>query len=991
MILGDGKTTRPFQLPDKTPVIIFLLLFLLIAAALIVRRGHRGPSATAATGILLDAERNFPGVDAHFISDEAAHTGSHSYKIPAGDGPQYGPAYDLEPVQPGEVYRITVWRQRNSLNEGKLVVNASGGGSFYLETADKTGADEAAWEKLELYFHIPFETPPQSLKVYIYTNGYLPVYFDDLRIEKVDVWQKSRFQPVAIGLEIGAKALQKLEEKRQQALREGILVTADDDWVNARLTDTSGQEIPVEIRLKGDWLDHLNSRKWSFRVRVRDPYSWRGLKTFSLHTPAARYFLHEWLLHQLWEREDVLTTRYDFVELRLNGQSLGIYAFEEHFEKQLIESRKRREGPILKFSETGMWTAIQRQLEGPGYTRPGATHSAMDADNAPVEVFREGPTLADSTLAGEWREALHALEAFRTGEAPPAQIFDLDRLARYYAVADALNAYHGIAWHNQRFYYNPITGLLEPIGFDGYGEQPPRQYDILGQGGLNPFSLDQNSLFSGLAQDSAFMAAYVRELDRITSPRYFPGFIDSVREEWTPRLEWLQMETPDYKPDLTGFEADAAYVHSLLLPYPGESLRAYIQTSKNGLQQVAVSNRHTLPVRVVGFGKSAKTMTIPLDEPVLLPGVTPRRFRMKLKRDSLIRDFASLRFQEEAAMQQGPPTYRFLEVGGQADFLFFQPLGLDTLMSAPLIPSALPEGLAAAPATFARAELKRNGPYLVNGRQIDFPPGDHAIREDIVIPAGYAVRFAAGSRLNLLNGAAFISRSPVEMAGEPDNPVEVRSDDGTGNGFTVLEAKTASVLQHVVFDNLTTLRRRDWQLTGAVTFYASAVKLSDCTFRKNHCEDALNIVRSEFDMESCHFSDTAGDGFDTDFCRGEIRRSAFVHTGNDGMDFSGSVIVVRNCLLESNGDKGISVGEESDVHVFDTEFAHDPIAIASKDLSMAYVSNVTLSDCDQGFAAYRKKPEFGGADLIVESYKATGIRRLYQAAEGSRIIFKQEK
>ena len=40
------------------------------------------------------------------------------------------------------------------------------------------------------------------------------------------------------------------------------------------------------------------------------------------------------------------------------------------------------------------------------------------------------------------------------------EIFDLELMARYYAICDFLSPYHGLVWHNQRYYYNPVTGLL---------------------------------------------------------------------------------------------------------------------------------------------------------------------------------------------------------------------------------------------------------------------------------------------------------------------------------------------------------------------------------------------------------------------------------------------------------------------------------------------------------------------------------------------------
>ena len=48
-------------------------------------------------------------------------------------------------------------------------------------------------------------------------------------------------------------------------------------------------------------------------------------------------------------------------------------------------------------------------------------------------------------------------------------VFELESLASYFAIIDLLGAHHSIMMSNLRFYYNPITSKLIPIGFDGQG------------------------------------------------------------------------------------------------------------------------------------------------------------------------------------------------------------------------------------------------------------------------------------------------------------------------------------------------------------------------------------------------------------------------------------------------------------------------------------------------------------------------------------------
>ncbi|MCB0588405.1 MAG: right-handed parallel beta-helix repeat-containing protein, partial [Phaeodactylibacter sp.] len=127
-----------------------------------------------------------------------------------------------------------------------------------------------------------------------------------------------------------------------------------------------------------------------------------------------------------------------------------------------------------------------------------------------------------------------------------------------------------------------------------------------------------------------------------------------------------------------------------------------------------------------------------------------------------------------------------------------------------------------------------------------------------------------------------------------------------------------------------------------------------------------------------------------DFSKGTVDNCRFIRTGNDGMDFSGSIVHIANCYLEENGDKGVSVGEESDVTFFNSSIRKANIAVASKDLSLLFIRGLDMEDCQQGFVAFQKKPEFGGGKIVVESYTAKNIKRLHAISEGSMLQLGEE-
>lgn len=904
----------------------------------------------------------FQGIETR--SGDRARSGIYSAK--QGGEQAYGLSYYFSDAQPGDRFKASVWRHGPKLSFSYLTVSITGEGeqSFYQQIEAAVDIDENEWEKLELIFQVPEWYKDQLIKVYVYTatgKGVF-VYFDDLSIEKLST-QMLRAQAMAadttflsLDLEIPEKGMQKITAKREDALNKGILFSTDDDWVKAGIG--TFPKTPVSLRLKGDWMDHLKTNKWSFRIKVKSPHAWNRLTTFSIQHPKTRNYLTEWVYHQFLLREDILTPRYDFLHVKINDTYKGIYAFEEHFEKQLPEFRERREGPIVKFSEDGVWVARKRGLD-----RRVITNSVEETLNtfeaANVETFKEKKTLESPLLSAQYDQARTLMDQYRFGEKSCAEIFDLDRLATYYAITDICRGYHSMFWHNQRFYFNPVISKLEPIGFDAFTEEGGFEYSP------HPFLGAQVAVLSGDPGedliyrpffDSAFMVRYVRALDRMTENAYVENFFLDITPGIKAREKLLQTDFPDYS-----FESQvktfAGNIRNLLYPLDNNSVRAFTDP-KNTL---SVANFHVLPLEIVGFGKNNSTVSERLTTPVWLKTHNPHY----------------------------PPEYQQIPLPASGVlYIFYKLPGLDKLYSSRIVPWNV--SVAAIPAQLAQPELLpvSNEWYEVTGRLIRFFPGVHVIDEPLVIPAGYQVEMYGGTQLNFRKGARFLSYSPLYFIGEEDNPIKIYSSDKTAAGFTVLQAKAESHLRYVSFENWNTLQDHGWQLTGAVTFYESDVKIEHCAFLNALCEDALNIVRSRFQLTESLINGGPSDGLDADFCKGMIRNTAVKNMGNDGMDISGSVVDIYYCMIDQVGDKGISVGESSTLIVHGAEVRNAVKGIVSKDLSTATILNVKLFDCYTGFAAYQKKPEYGGASITVENYSAERVKFISLIENGSTLLLK---
>ena len=266
--------------------------------------------------------------------------------------------------------------------------------------------------------------------------------------------------------------------------------------------------------------------------------------------------------------------------------------------------------------------------------------------------------------------------------------------------------------------------------------------------------------------------------------------------------------------------------------------------------------------------------------------------------------------------------------------------------------------------------------------------GAHTLSEDLVIPKQWTLVLEKGCEIDLVNKAAIISYSPVRAKGSKEEKILIYSSDNTGQGLTIIDNYGNSLFQNVVFSNLSALAKYGWQLTGAVTFYQSNAFIENCTFKNNSCEDAINLIQSNFTFSNSTVENTFSDGLDSDFSNGTISHSIFKNTGNDCIDLSGSNVDITYCEIVNSGDKGVSGGENSIVKIENTKINKAKIAIASKDLSVVNVSSVTVQNVDYGFVAFQKKPEFGPAKIIVTGLDVDLSRGKNLIEKGSLLILK---
>ncbi|NQY10960.1 MAG: hypothetical protein HRT71_15805 [Flavobacteriales bacterium] len=95
-----------------------------------------------------------------------------------------------------------------------------------------------------------------------------------------------------IKFSISPENFQKLKNKRDEAIQNGLLVRSNDDYVAASI-NLNEQEFNAQIRLKGDELDHLQGDFWSLKVNLKKKARLDGMRKFAIRSPKTRSYIHE--------------------------------------------------------------------------------------------------------------------------------------------------------------------------------------------------------------------------------------------------------------------------------------------------------------------------------------------------------------------------------------------------------------------------------------------------------------------------------------------------------------------------------------------------------------------------------------------------------------------------------------------------------------------------------------------------------------------------
>jgi len=737
-------------------------------------------------------------------------------------------------------------------------------------------------------------------------------------------------------------------------------------------------KVPIRLRLKGVRITHFQEKdKASYKIKVLGGERIKGVRKFSFIKPRARNYIHEWLLHELAGEVGLIKLKYDFAYLKINGESQGLYVFEEGFDKDLIERNQKRNGPIFSLDEEFNVHTYESRFE----------------------MYNKNYWNRDENIQLS-NYAKNKLQGFFDNRFSLEDTFDIKKWALLFAISDLTYTRHGLATSNVKFYYNPISGLFEPIAYDGHRTNANYNKNIKFFDDLNIYEFSKK--YFDLSEEEKYQSYYEKTLNsfffdknenlnlnsyseyigaikKITDTKFLSNFFEN-RKKVINKInsaiysDYFLIDNVTY-----GKYGPGLYYFSQKdLFYRAEVLKQKISKELNKISAI-----ETLDQIIIESEYS------PNNTSFIAVDLLCKKFENNEKKDFIYKISTQQSSGSKIEIKKNDPSLK----NSKCYHVKFEDKFSDEVYLKKINYNL--------PILFNESQIKnkylnyfhkKNNILLLKDKIVE-------INEDIIIPENFIIKIKPGENIKILNNAFIISNSPWEV-GDKNGVVSIGgSKDNFGGGLVIKNTKKLSKFHNTEFKYLSGVKNRflyhegsnsinllltkysenkknnylyeeiplenyiktfsnKYNYTGAINFYETSIVFQNCKFIRIDSEDALNIISSQFLIEDSKFKENSSDSIDIDFGNGIIKNSNFEFVGNDAVDLSGSKVYIENLFFLNVGDKLISAGERTEVNIKKIEGKNSYIGIASKDGSISVAENIKLINVKIPFASYQKKKSY---------------------------------
>ena len=651
---------------------------------------------------------------------------------------------------------------------------------------------------------------------------------------------------------------------------------------------------------------------WSFKTKLSESELHWKARRINLLSPFDDWSLGSAVINEIARNHGVITPQEHYSLLKINGYVVGVYLAQEKIDKVMLE----RDHAITNF-------AVLKANDD--WDTPDERHSSVFIKNIDIYEVDGSADNAELLAVEAFQNILEALNGddlqYLVGQ------LDVDSFAKVSAIQKIYGTNHSTSGDNAKYIYDASKGKLI-ISFRAEGSPEKLKNDQRLDFTLSNYQ--SNPILEVLENDQDFITRRNKYLAKIINE------VENINKIYDAKVsELIGIDDPTFTTSVVNYRSalDRETInHNIeILSNHLEYTKVYVLESAADSDRIMVDGYQPIVMRGCGV------------ERVLEPSnrVSTRYNLLDIPNDC---------------------RQKMIFVGADNEAIDQKHIYWKSKASTSL-PEIVPSN---------EIFEKEDGVFVVG-------PGEVVLNNSFKFPAASSVVIQPGTTIKLGDGVSIhasgnfsavgtksepiiIKRSlknkpfgSVALIGDPQNPIQV-----TLSNFK-LEGGSEAEIESVYF-------------SSQMSIHGAVVDITDSSFSNSVSDDGLNVKYSKVVIANSEFFDNYGDQIDLDFCSGSVSGSLFRSSKRvsdlvetDGLDLSGSTIEVFDSSFYGFSDKGLSVGEESNVWINENEIRNNKFGIAVKDGSNARLANNTFSDNLEDVAQYVKKPFF--AKPVVEGIR----------------------
>mgnify|MGYP001585040020 FL=1 len=794
-------------------------------------------------------------------------------------------------------------------------------------------------------------------------------------------------------LELNPNDLMHFDNLSREAIKSGYLSPELNNWRKAKL-QVNGKEYKVETRFHGDIPDHWANELKSYQIKSdKDEYI-NNMRRFNLIIFEDRLF-SSLIGRVVAKKFGLMDIRDDIVVLKINGVIQGVYYLQERLDENFLEYNECSTCYIIGVSDN--WVDDHKYDIGPyksadpnGIFWATGHRTAFDYEMANADV-----DTGQSNISNVLYAVSKLYDSVNNKDTGIIDYFDKNQLSSLETFRMLTGNVHSIAGDNFRMVYSATNSKFYPVPLIEVSTKLK-----LERGGIEHYL---NTF--GRPIDLFYLLARDDELRHLTHKKIYSFLLDNtILEEYDQIIKRYESYALSYKTNKLNIRhlKYAFKEQKDILKYNIDIIRKNLEYSKfyvNVIQKGNKIDMEIIPdsIAEIRFKKFAINLKEAYSGEIIANITSPnnllviRSMNVKDKNVIDLTDLVSnLYFSAGLDENLYPEVRKYpikitfsdasrINIGNMDIKVLNDITNIDIAKDDSYVQIADANNYYENSKHLPLADFQKLYPNLkwsYNDGGLILLEGNYIMDRDLIIPKQKNLIIQAGVNIKIAEGKSILSYSPVTFAGTKEKPIVITSLEKNKPYGTFAIVGNDNPDEKVSINWLDISGGKDKWLNGIFFIGQFSIHNTPTVYVNNSLihgsmgDDGINIKYANILIENSKFYGNTADQVDLDFVQGMVKNSEFngkgeLDSNGDGLDLSGSRVIVKNNIFTNLLDKGISIGEDTKAIVYKNTLLNNNLGVAVKDLSKGYFIDNTFKNNKIAVAAYQKKQLFGGGSVYV--------------------------